>query len=48
MKSGGSMPHTQGTSMIPILSQTNPIPPIDMYLFEVHSNIFLISSSRPF
>ena len=38
MEPGGSMPHSQGLS-IPILSQINPIPRIDTYLFKVHSNI---------
>ena len=33
------MPHSQGISDIPVLSQINPIPRIDTYFFKVHSNI---------
>ena len=33
--------------IIPILSQINPIPRIDTYLFKVHSNIVLPFTPRP-
>ena len=33
---GGSMPHLQGSPIIPILSRINPIPRIDTYFFNVH------------
>ena len=35
------MPHSQGLSIIPILSRINPITRIHTYLFKVHSNIVL-------
>ena len=47
MEPGGSMPHSQGLSIIHILSRINPIPRIDTYLFKVHSNIVLSSRPRP-
>ena len=34
MEPGGSMPHLQGLSNNPILSQTNPIPRINTYFFK--------------
>ena len=37
----------KGSSIIPILSRINPIPPLIPYLFKVHSNIFLPSMPRP-
>ena len=33
----------KGTPVIPILSEINPIPCIDTYLFKIHSNIVLPS-----
>ena len=47
MKPEGSMPHSQGFSIIPILSRLNPIPRIDTYLFKVHSNIVLPKGPFP-
>ena len=44
MEPGGLMPHSQG--LIPILSRINPITRIDTYLFKVHSNIVLPSTTR--
>ena len=41
MEPGGSMPHSQGLPIIPILSSINPIPRIESYLFKVYSNIVL-------
>jgi hypothetical protein len=39
MKPGNSMPHFNGSPIIPILSRINPIPRTDAYFFKVHSNI---------
>ena len=39
MEPGRSMPHSQGSTIISILSPTNPIPHIDTYIFKVHVNI---------
>ena len=41
MKPRGSVPHSQGSPIIPILSQINPIPRIETYFFKIHYNIFL-------
>ena len=46
MEPGGSMPHSQGLSNNPHLSQINPIPLINTYFFNIHSNIVLPSTSR--
>ena len=46
MEPGGSMTYSQGSTIIPILSRTNPIPRIDTYLFKVLSIIVLQSTSR--
>ena len=43
MEPGGSVPHSQGLLIIPILSRINPIPRIYTYLFKMHSNIALLS-----
>jgi hypothetical protein len=40
------MPHSQGSRIIPTLSRINPIPHNDTYLFKVHSNVPLPSTSR--
>ena len=47
MKAGGPMPHSQGLPIISIMSQTNPIPSIDIYFFNIYSKILLPSTSRP-
>ena len=47
MEPGGSVPHSQGLLIIPILSRINPIPRIYTYLFKVHSNIALLSTPSP-
>ena len=39
MEPGGSVPHSQGLLITPILSRINPIPRIYTCLFQVHSNI---------
>ena len=36
----------KGSPVIPILNRTNPIPRIDTYFFEIHSNIVLPSTPR--
>ena len=46
MEPGGSMLHAQDLYIIPILSHINPIPPIDTYLFKIHSNMVLQSMPR--
>ena len=37
MKPGGSIPHSQGPPIIPILSPIDPIAPIETYFFKVHN-----------
>ena len=37
MEPGGSMPYSQGSPVIPILSRINPIPRIDTYFFKIHN-----------
>ena len=44
---GGTMPHSQGLSNIPILSPNNQIAHSDAYLFKVNSNIVLPSAPKP-
>ena len=41
------MPHSQGLSNNSILSRINPIPRIDIYLFNMRSNIALPTPPRP-
>ena len=43
---GGSMPHSQGCPIIPILSRMYPVPRIDTYFFKIHFNILLPSTPR--
>ena len=47
MKPISSMPHSHELSNNPILSKMNPIPRINTYLFNIHSNIALSSTPRP-
>ena len=47
MEPGGSVPHSQGLLIIPILSRIKQIPRIYTYLFKVHFNIALISTPSP-
>ena len=47
MESGGSTPHSQGLSKIPILSRINPTPRIDTYFLKSHSNIVFPSTLKP-
>ena len=47
MEPEGSMPHSKGSQIIPILSQINPIPHIDTYFYKFHSNIVLLFVPRP-
>ena len=47
MKPGGSMPHTQELSNIPILNRITPIPRSDTYFFKIHFNISLPRSHLP-
>ena len=44
LKTGGSMPHSQGLSNRPMLSQINLI---NTYLFKIYSNVVLSSPSGP-
>ena len=46
MEPGGSIPDSQGSPIMPILSLINPITRIDTYLFKVHSNIVLPPTPR--
>jgi hypothetical protein len=46
MEPGGSVPHSQGLLITPILGRINPIPRIYTYLFKVHSIIALLSTPR--
>ena len=41
----GSMRHSQGLPIIPILRRTNPIPPIDTFILKIHYNIVLPSTA---
>ena len=41
LKPGGSIPQSKRLPIIPTLSQINPIPHIDNYFFNIHSNIVL-------
>jgi len=46
MEFGGTMPHSQGISNLPILSRISQVPRIDTYSFKVDSNIDLPSMPR--
>ena len=38
MEPGGSISHSQGLFIIPILGRTNLIPRMDTYSFKIYSN----------
>ena len=46
MEPGGSMSHSQGPSIIHILSRINLIPRFDIYFYKIHFNIVLPSMPR--
>ena len=47
MEPGISMPHSQGLSYNPILSQINPIPRSNTYFLKIHSNIVVPTTPMP-
>ena len=47
MEPGDSMPQSQGLSNNPYPEQNQPIPRIDTYLFNMHSNIVIPSTPTP-
>ena len=46
MEPEGSMPHSQGSPIISILSWINPITRTDTYLFKVHSDIINVQNYK--
>lgn len=41
-----SLPRPQNLPMVPILMQKNPVPTLSPYIFKIHFNIILPSTSR--
>jgi len=47
MEAEGLLPCSQKPQLDPILSQPNPLRPINPYVPKVHLNVILISATRP-